>query len=72
MRFLELQRAILAHYIFFFAPLSSVMRNLAQGTAQQNPWKYLPRMLLMSTHNIFSSRNKKNVNFWASKSWLDK
>ena len=28
--------------------------------------------LLMSTHNTFSSRNEKNVNIWASKSWLDK
>ena len=25
-----------------------------------------------STHNIFCLSNKKNVNFWASKSWLDK
>ena len=37
MYFLELQRAISAHYIFFFAPLASVMHDLAQGTAQKNP-----------------------------------
>ena len=37
MCFLELQRAILVHYIFFFAPLASVMRDLAQGAAQKNP-----------------------------------
>ena len=26
----------------------------------------------MSIHNICSLGNKENVNFWASKSWLDK
>ena len=30
------------------------------------------KALLMSTQNIFSLRNKKNVNFRASKSWLNK
>ena len=39
MRFLELQLAISAHYIFFFAPWASVMCDLAQGAAQKNHWK---------------------------------
>ena len=38
MHFLELQRAICVHYKFFFAPLASVVSDLAQGTAQKNPW----------------------------------
>ena len=37
MRILELQRAISAHYTFFFAPLACVMRDFAQGAAQKNP-----------------------------------
>ena len=41
MCFLELQRAILVHNIFIFAPLASLMRNLAQGAAQKNPWNTL-------------------------------
>ena len=28
--------------------------------------------LLMSTHDMFSSKIKKNINFLASRSWLDK
>ena len=34
--------------------------------------KHLTEELLMSTHNIFSSRSKKNVSFRARKSRLDK
>ena len=26
----------------------------------------------MSTHNMFFFKKEKNINFWASKSWLDK
>ena len=37
MHFLELKRAILVHYTFFFVPLACVTRDLAQGAAQKNP-----------------------------------
>ena len=38
MRILELRGAISTHYIFIFAPLACLMRDLAQGAAQKNPW----------------------------------